>query len=492
MDLLFQETALPDIGVSQKIDLKDSSASQGTSCLIEANNDLQAAQSWLEKFQHSPNTFKAYRKEAERFLLWCACEVGKPMAELTVEDFRRYFDFLQNPPKVWCANIPRASKSSGHWKPFVGPLSHSAYLFSIRAIHSLLNFLVEANYLASNPLKLMGKSFGSNLDMDVQKYQVWERMLETDEWTAIQTVLEELPEKTKSEKDNKLRAQMLFFMLYFLGLRINELVEHGWNAFRRKNEQWWFFVKGKGGKLGHIPVNHQLMDAVRAYRKFLGKSEYPDIQETSSIFVSRKTKQGLSTRTLYEIIKKIGNQAAEQFPEKPEKQEKLKRLSPHWLRHLSASHQDKAGVPATMIQANHRHSSMQTTQIYVHAEDDRRFEEIQKLSMSLNLAKVKALDSGDVQLSLKISGGSLTEEFSLVRLLDRIESVALGGISFQKLSADIPADYQQFRKFGKPFNVSYRVKNISKSRLAVVKETIAREGKIRLFTINLEESILES
>jgi integrase/recombinase XerC len=50
----------------------------------------------------------------------------------------------------------------------------------------------------------------------------------------------------------------------------------------------------------------------------------------------------------------------------------LRRASTHWLRHTAATHQADAGNDIRFIQKNLRHASIETTAIYLHAEDDRR------------------------------------------------------------------------------------------------------------------------
>ena len=49
---------------------------------IDANNDLQAIQTWLLEFTHSPQTLRTYRKEAERLLLWSIIEKHKTVFKL--------------------------------------------------------------------------------------------------------------------------------------------------------------------------------------------------------------------------------------------------------------------------------------------------------------------------------------------------------------------------------------------------------------------------
>ena len=73
-------------------------------CQIKAQNDLEAVNCWLEHHRFNENTYKAYYKEAKRFLTWCLYERGAALGELKVQDFERFIQFLKNPPAHWCIN----------------------------------------------------------------------------------------------------------------------------------------------------------------------------------------------------------------------------------------------------------------------------------------------------------------------------------------------------------------------------------------------------
>lgn len=75
----------------------------------------------------------------------------------------------------------------------------------------------------------------------------------------------------------------------------------------------------------------------------------------------------------------MGALASDSFEDKAS-QEKLRKFSPHWLRHLAASHQSKAGITMNIIQENLRHGSSQTTQIYVHSLEDERHASVSQLN----------------------------------------------------------------------------------------------------------------
>ena len=64
---------------------------------IDASNDLQAIHTWLLEFEHSSQTLRTYRKEAERLLLWTIIEKQKPFSSLTRDDLRDYQQFLSTP-----------------------------------------------------------------------------------------------------------------------------------------------------------------------------------------------------------------------------------------------------------------------------------------------------------------------------------------------------------------------------------------------------------
>ena len=51
------------------------------------------------------------------------------------------------------------------------------------------------------------------------------------------------------------------------------------------------------------------------------------------------------------------------------------KVTPHWLRHTSATHQVDAGIDLRVVQQNLRHSSISTTMHYQHTSNDHRFEE---------------------------------------------------------------------------------------------------------------------
>ena len=355
-------------------------------CQIRAKNDFEAVQCWLDEYKDRPSTYRTYQKEVERLLLWCVYQYKKPLSGLDRADFESYFDFLSNPQptKFWCAPSGGRGNKRGtkNWKPFVGPLSRSTKATAISIIYTLITYLVDAHYLAYHPLRLAKNLKKQNNYSEEQKIKVQERILEPSELYAIMNAAYNLPKKTRHEQDDRQRIIFLIKILFFLGLRIHELETHTWSAFRQVQGKWWFFVLGKGKKLGKIPVNNELLEAVFQYRTYLRLPEYPKPEEQIPLIQSWHAPRPITARYMNKLLKKVALIAAEQFYNHPDKQAKLKKFSAHWLRHLSASMQDKVGISFKHIRANLRHENDETTRRYVHAIDDERHDALQNLSLN--------------------------------------------------------------------------------------------------------------
>lgn len=485
-----QNFKLPALaGFVPKIDLYTQSHPYADECMLDAANDLQAVLKWLALYNKN-TTYNTYKREAQRFLLWCSYEIGKSLAALKVNDFEAYLEFLQNPPPSWCTTRTtlRGGKNSGLWKPFIGPLNSSAYQCSVRVLNSLFNYLVQADYLRTNPIKLVRVATKFNLDLENRKYQVWTRILEMDEWQAILDALKNMPEDSFTAIDSKMRTQFLFAILYLLGLRIHEVVSHSWNAFRQKDGKWWFFVKGKGERLGHIPVNDQLLDHVRAYRQHLGKEALPHPYETDRLILSQKTGKTYQIRILYNMVKNIGEKAARCFEGNPIKQAKLRKFSPHWLRHLAASHQDKVGISMNMIQENMRHASSQTTKIYIHAEDEARHQAVQQMSFASIIPKEGIAAQQQTLLTLKIRSKGINGVASFARFLAAIETQVFKNIDFVfiKTKEALLLEFAQLDKLGSVYVFSCVLSTaMDLDYIAMFK----REAQIRLLELSVETKL---
>jgi len=341
-------------------------ASPGTIRQLAADNDLEAIVAWLGEFRDSPRTVRHYRKEAERLLLWSLLERGKALSSLNREDCMCYEDFLANPQPCerWCG--PKVSRFSPDWRPFLGPLSPVSQRTALLVINSLFSYLVKAGYLAGNPLALLRRRGpkGSPLSKRV------ERFLEHDQWQAVLETVESLPKGSPRQRQHHERTRFLVALLYLLGPRVSEIASHTMSSFQEIRGRWWWYVTGKGGKEARVPVNQDMMQALRRYRQSLGLADLPTPHETTPLVMSLKGTSAITDNMIYRIIKALVIETAARLDEaNPHQAEKLRQASTHWFRHTSITHQADAGIGLNFLQRNARHAKLDTTGLYLHAEE---------------------------------------------------------------------------------------------------------------------------
>ncbi|MEE8057199.1 MAG: site-specific integrase, partial [Pseudomonadales bacterium] len=312
-------------------------------CHLEAENDLEAIMCWLTEFKDSPGTYRSYRKEAERLLVWSLKQRNKALSHLTREDLMEYQKFIANPHPVeyWCGQ--RQPRHSDHWKPFQGPLSASSQRQAMTIINGLFSYLVNAGYLLGNPLSLM-RQRKIMLNPDIKNPLQQERFLDQKTWRYLKKYIYAMPRDTKRQIAQYERILFLFHILYLLAPRVSEVSNHCMNSFRNYRGKWWWFITGKGNKHAKIPINDAMLEALVRYRRSLGLSDYPAEHDSSPLLRGLGGVRNISANMIYRIVKSVVQGAAESIREiAPHKAAVLQNASTHWFRHTSITHQDDVG-----------------------------------------------------------------------------------------------------------------------------------------------------
>ncbi|WP_232346500.1 phage integrase family protein [Cupriavidus sp. USMAA2-4] len=384
-------------------------------CLISAHNDYEAVLSWLRSKPGLPpdqvarlrekrrdlgsvpgpldwlhylsHTQRAYRKEAERFLLWAIVERQKPLSSMDTDDCLAYRDFLAAPPAHWCA--PRSRERwSPIWRPFEGPLTPRAQAYALTVLGNLYSYLNEKNYLGGNPWTGVRPPRTAMPAMDVG------RSLSTDQWQFVTRQLAALPPTSANQ-----RLQVALPLLYSTGLRLAEVVslttaDLDWVSLprpgtREREEAWWLTVLGKRSKVRRVPVPDGVVAALGRYLAARGFADDPrDQREPVALLghatdTAERTPWGkadtagaaasLQPGTLYKQVKRFFQACARDLALVDARgAQRLAEASTHWLRHTHISHGLAAGVPIEVMQQNAGHDSLATTTRYVTTEDARR------------------------------------------------------------------------------------------------------------------------
>ncbi|ETT86341.1 tyrosine recombinase XerC [Viridibacillus sp. FSL R5-0477] len=145
---------------------------------------------------------------------------------------------------------------------------------------------------------------------------------------------------------------MITFFLN-LGIRVTELCKLNLTSIQGD----YLTVTGKGDKERTVFLNEACQNALSRYLK---KERYAikDSDTNESLFLSQKGTR-LTRQRVAKIVKEINEQSG---------LNKTK-LTPHKLRHTSATMMYKSGADIRSLQQILGHSSVSTTQIYTHVED---------------------------------------------------------------------------------------------------------------------------
>lgn len=347
---------------------------------IAAQTDIDALKAWLARFLDTRTTFDSYRKESERLLLWATLELGKPLSSLTHEDLLVYQRFLADPQPAerWVMKAGRKwSRFDPDWRPFAGPLAPTSQRQAIIILNTMFSWLVNAGYLAGNPLSL------SRQRQRKAKPRIT-RFLDDELWLEVKTTIETMPREADREREHFHRVRWLFSLLYICGLRISEVIDNTMGAFfcRRDSvgeDRWWLEITGKGGKTRLVPATAELIVELTRYRRENGLSPFPLPGEPTPLLLPIGGKQRSLTRSaVHLIVKEVFNRTASRIRDRGVEFERLAHFledaSAHWMRHTAGSNMADT-MDLRHVRDNLGHSSISTTNTYLHTEDDQRHKE---------------------------------------------------------------------------------------------------------------------
>ncbi|MFG6177277.1 tyrosine-type recombinase/integrase [Halomonas sp. THAF12] len=338
---------------------------------IAAISDAEAVAQWLGEYRASPNTQRAYRREAERLLLWLGDR------QLTLSQVRRdhldaFEAFLADPQprERWIG--PTRPRQDPRWRPFRGPLSPASRRQCLVILQGLFAWLVEAGWVAHNPFRLMRDK---RRRLDNRQGRV-ERYLEKPLWDWLWQWLNEVPGEDAAPRVRfeHERRRFVFGFAYLLAPRIGEMAAARMNDFHRREGRWWWHTVGKGGKAASIPVPPDMLRLLGEWRTSLDLSSQPRPDEVAPLLRGLDGRRGIGENRLYRLVRGTFADAADalsarQGEEGVREVALLRRATPHWLRHTALTHQAQAGVELRYLAETARHSRLDTTARYLHAED---------------------------------------------------------------------------------------------------------------------------
>lgn len=340
-------------------------------CTLNADNDYAAVQAWLA-LHESPATQRAYRKEAERLILWAIVERERPLSSLTTEDATAYRSFLRRPvPRErWVG--PARPRTSPDWRPFTGGLSARSTAHALSILGAMFRWLIQQRYMLANPfagIKVRGGGWTAALDSS--------HAFTEGEWLLVRAIADGLEWSYGWDAPAAQRLRFLLDFGYATGLRASELVHAKLGDIETDGQgDHWLRLVGKGSRAGRValpPLAKVALDRYLVARGLPVTAVRWDPRTPLVGGLGRETRAGITSTRLWHVIRRFFSHAAELIgDDHPAAAEKLRRASPHWMRHTHATHALARGAELTTVRDNLRHASISTTSIYLHGDDVKR------------------------------------------------------------------------------------------------------------------------
>lgn len=363
-------------------------------CYIQARNDRDALLAFLSKYTEESqiHTYRAYRKELERFLLWVVIVQRKALSSVLVDDCQAYLKFIRNPiPEFTGPNVPRTSP---RWKPFneKRQMSDKSVKQAFIIIRSCFQWLVDVRYLAGNPWSAVK---APSVTQEINPMRV-ERALSED---LYERVIDHLNAKAQIARNSQDRIALAATLLMGdSGLRRDEAASAMRNKlalYDAENMVYTLEVHGKGNKNRLVPVSVRTVEAIRAHWRDRGLDfdiTREDIPLLSPVVIpthkaaikkyETDKRSGYSGTSLYPVMmqtwKSVRNLEGlgEEFS--IDDIDKLANSSPHAFRHTFGTLAIEAGMPIDVAQSILGHASPATTGIYIRTKEKRMVKEAAK------------------------------------------------------------------------------------------------------------------
>jgi len=332
------------------------------------DTDLQAIDAWLATPQLSPHTARAYRREAERLLLWAINEKKKALSSLDGADCAGYIGTFLADPQPAARWVGRAKIERTHldWRPFIGALSNRSRETARAILHAMGQWLVEQNYWARNPFSTApAVAIGARIDVSG-------RSLDHEQW---QSVVQAASRDRYSQRE--LRDYLALNLAYSTGLRRAELADATTGRLIQLAAEgepdgastiaWQLAIPGKGPAARTISVPQAIMQLVFENLRARGLPGDPAACPADTPLLAHfRTGNPLTPDGMGQVFRRLFSWAALlSTPQNLLDSRRYFNASTHWVRHTHSHHALESGTDCREVQIRLGHANLSTTRLYV-------------------------------------------------------------------------------------------------------------------------------
>jgi site-specific recombinase XerD len=284
-------------------------------------------------YASSELTIQTYARALERFFKYLGNRGIQDFTCVTPEHLSNYISFLRHEG--------------------LKPNTINTYMATLKSFYKLM---VDMGMLQGNPARIFRRRIEKEAAtlQKRAKGKLSGHVTKTLTMDEIQSIMEHV------ETNEPSRDAVLFNFLYMTGARAREASTLRWEDVYDTGEDGWFAkLYGKGSKEREVYLPSPTVDRLMLLRAKMHRvppyAAAPGIGFFPVFTLQNSLDQPMTYDTIYKVVRKCCRNAG------------LKKdISPHWLRHSHATHLKKHGATLEQLQRNMGHSSLTTTQQYVH------------------------------------------------------------------------------------------------------------------------------
>lgn len=401
---VFSVVPLERLGVPPKLDGSQGLFRSGAPNQFGARTDIEAIVSWLRTRAAAGKlkAAEAYRREIERFYLWCLIKTGTPLSSASLAHAQDYQRFLQSIPNEWICSKP-VHRSNPMWRPFRGQLNPKSQNYALGVLKHFFRDLIDNGYLTSSPFKSIVETVAI-----VEPFKIkTSRAFRAEDLTLLSEALAKLSGAASENKDplkaaKARRTRLVVELAMRTGLRRSELASASLKGMQQAivdgqpDDAFHIVIVGKGHRARTITLTADLVEQVKAHHNDFRELHRDDPQMLSRFEeclplitvletpkgISQESRGGrstglsstatsksggLSSSGIYQVFKGF-MRYAKQLAASPEQAARIDSATPHWTRHTFA-HQvvrdNHNGFGLTHAKQLLGHKSLDTTGQYL-------------------------------------------------------------------------------------------------------------------------------
>lgn len=280
------------------------------------------------------------------------CEYRKELDKKTLKayriDLRQYFEFV-------CVDEPEKEKIEEYITLLHKNYKQKTVKRKIASIKAYYSYLEETEIIAENPFHKIKVRFKENITLP--------RIIPREEIEQLLNYMYKcLNESTTSSRKYVLRDIAVTEVLFATGARVCEISNIREDCINLNTGL--IRLVGKGRKERYVQISSA--SVLGMLRKYYAENESA-IRKSGYFFVNNRENR-YTEQSIRLMLKKYGGQAGIE-----------RNITPHMFRHSFATYLIEEGVDVSCVQRILGHSSIKTTQIYIHIASKKQAEILKEM-----------------------------------------------------------------------------------------------------------------